>query len=808
MLSDLRFTLRSLRKSPVLVCVIVLSLALGIGANATVICWLEDIVMTPLPGIGHQQQIVVLKSNNGGGNISYQDSKDFAAMKDIFVDGEVSQLGPVFLESEGSTEWVYGQIVSSNFFDVLEIRPLLGRTFLPDEDKNFGGNPVIVIGEELWKRRFGSDPSIVGRTVLINRHPVTIIGVVTRRFRGTMSGLNLEFWAPLSMRFEFFNYGRDYVDWRGSRPWHNLFRLQKGVDLHQAQAAINAIDARLNRDFSRSNKDTSHLVLPLSKNPNGAQALLGPALVLMLSLSLMVHLIVCANVTNLILARTISRGKELAIRLATGASRFQLARLLMVESFVLSTLGGLGGLLLASWSVKLIGYFIPSTDIPAGSLSYTLNFSTIAAISILTVLTGFLVGLAPVFHAGKTGINEALKENGRSLAGSSHHVLRNSLVIVEIALSLVLLVSAALCIKGLKKAEGLNPGFEPKGVLLARISIGMQGYDQARGIDFYSRLQTRLLAIPGVKQSSLGSFFPLGFEGCKGSDASTPGRERKPGEDITYERTLIAPHFFETLGMQLLAGRDFNDADDDKAPPVVIINQAVAERFWPGQDPLGRLLTSHGRQHRVVGVVHNIKFYRMDETPRCHLYFPYRQGVSELDLGICLRVDGDPKAYFAQLNEAVHELDPIVDVRRVSTYSDYALAALFASRLASSMLLILGIVALSLASMGIYAVMAYTVGQRTQEFGVRMALGAGTGSILRLVLRQGMMLAACGIVIGLGLACFAGTGLSSFLYGVSPFDPLVFVITPLMLSFIATLASFVPALHAASLDPMQALRTE
>ncbi len=808
MLSDIRYAFRSLGRTPGFTAVVVLSFALGIAATSTVVCWMGNLLLDPIPGSVDQGELVILKSNNGGGNISVLDARDFAALGEVFAGGEVSQIGPVYMEGQHHADWIYAQVVSPNFFDLLGVKPIFGRGFLPGEGVAFGDGPVVVISEALWRRRFDASGSVIGRKIEINRHPVTIIGVAPAGFVGSMTGVSFDCWAPLGQCGTFFNYDRSYLDWRGSRAFHNLFRLKPGVTIAQAQAAVNAVNARLDREYPRSNQGAEHQVLALADAPYGAQWILLPALRLMLCVSALVLLIVCSNVANLLLSRAVRRSKETAIRLATGASRLQVVRLFVVESLILALLGGCGGLLLTFWTVGLLGALIPGTDLPANLLNFGINPVTVLFIAGLSIFVGVGVGLVPAFQFSARDVGAAIKDGGRSSVGAAHHRVRKALVMAEVALSIVLLVCAALCIKGMRKAATISPGFNPDGVLLGSLNLGSYGYSEAQGKVFCDRLLGSLEKVPGVKAASLASFYPLGFSGCKGTDASVSGRARPVGEDPTCERTLVSPHFFDTLGMTLVEGRDFNDSDDASSPRVVIINQALARRFWPGQDPLGRVLRSQGADRTVVGVVRNIAYYHLGEAPRVHLYFPYRQGVPELDLGVSLRTGGDPLRYAAALRKAVTDIDPRVDVRQITTLREYAMAATYGSRVASFMLTLMGLVALVLAAMGIYAVMAYAVSQRISEFGIRMALGAGRRDIVRLVLGQGIAVVGAGIAIGLVAALLVTRLLSGFLYGVSPFDVPTFAGVVVLLAIVALVACVFPALRATRVDPVQALRTD
>jgi predicted permease len=805
MLSDLRYALRQLAKSPLFTAVIVLSLALGIAANTTVLCWLRNLVLRPLPGVAHQEEIVVFASNQGGGNVSFPDLTDFAALPGLFTGAAASQVTSAALTVDNALVWIEGQVVSANFFDLLGVKPILGRTFLPDEDRKPGGNPVLVIGERLWRRQFGADAGIVGRTVDFNRHRFTIVGVVPEAFHGTMPPNAYDFWAPLSMVYEVRNQAQSTTR-RSERGWHNFARLQPGMSIAQAQAAVAALDRNLALSYPKTNRDIQHRVLPYSQCPWGSPTIMGPVLSLLLVVSLGVLLIVAANIANLLLARATSRRKEIAIRLAAGASRWRLIRQLLTESLLLAAIGGLLGTLFASWAIDGIPYFLSKR--PAGaSLGFNLDAQTLGVTLLLTLATGLVFGLLPAWQATRVDLYETLKQSGRSSVGAAHHRMRSGLVIAEIALAFVLLVSAGLCLKGLEKARQIDIGLDPSRVLLGRLQIGMNGYTPETGKTFYRELRQRLATLPGVEEAALASWFPLGFSGCKGWDAQVEGYVRPPSEDMTYEYAIVSPRYFATMQIPLRIGRDFTDADDASAPKVAIVNEAFAQRFWPGQDPIGRRFRSGGTWRTIVGVAKTGKYNRLNEPTWCFFYLPYQQGVPDLDLNICLRTAGEPAAFAPMLNRAVHAIDPGVSLLRVTPMAETIMAS-FTQRLAASLLLFLGGVALLLAAMGVYAVMAYAVSQRTQEFGVRMALGAQPGAVLRQVLRQGFVLAALGGAAGLALAAMVTRLLANFLYGVSPFDPATFVGVPLVLALVALLASWLPARRATRINPIEALRAE
>jgi predicted permease len=806
---DLRYAFRQLVKSPGFTAVAALSLALGIGATTTVFCWIQGILLYPLPGVARQEQIVALTTVHDQqmwDTVSLPDLKDYRELHEVFAGIIASQVTPACLTVEENSEWIYGQIATANFFEVLGVKPFLGRTFLPDEDQKPGGNPVLVLSETFWRRRFSGDSSIIGRTVELNRHSFTVVGVVPAAFMGTMSGLSCDFWAPVSMHREVANFGS--LDNRWDRWLHTQARLQPGADLARAQAVVEVFGARLEKVYPDSNRQIRLRVLPLAQAPYGAQPVFGLVLRLLLAVSVGVLLIVAANMANLLLARATGRQKEIAIRLAMGASRGRLIRQLLTESLLLSLLGGIVGVVLAYWAVDLLLAWVPHTYLPV-SLTCKVDAQTLAFTLLLTVVTGVVFGLVPALQASRSNLNANLKEGGRgSGSAAAHHRLRSLLVIAEVALSLVLLIGAGLCIKSVHRARQADIGFTPDRVLLAGLRIGMNGYTEATAKIFYGRIEERLATLPGVEAVALCSWFPLGFEGGGMHGVDVDGYERKPGEDTTFQYSILSPHYFTVMKIPLLAGRDFTEQDDEKAPRAAIINETMAKRFWPGQDAVGRKFKENGRTTTVVGVAKDGKYRSLNEPPKPFFYLPYRQGVWDLNLGICVRTVNDPAMLAGALQREIHQLDPRVEIWATLPMTEYIQAAFVAPALASRLLSWLGVVALTLAAMGVYGVMAYVVSQRTQEFGVRMALGAGAPEVLGLVLKEGLVLASAGIAAGMVLALTVTRLLASFLYGVSPFDLVTFVGVPVILGMVTLLACWLPAHRATKVDPMTALRAE
>jgi predicted permease len=806
---DMRFGLRMLLKNPGFTIVAVLSLALGIGANTTIFCWIQAVLLNPLPGTANPDQLVVLVSTHGTttyDTVSYPDLKDYAGLKDVFSGIIGSQITPVLLSVNGRSEWLFGQIATANFFDVLGVKALKGRTFLPEEDTKPGGHPVMVISYGLWERRFGGDPNIVGKTVELNWHTFTIVGVAPPEFQGTMSAVRMDFWAPLMMHEEVAHFGSLNV--RHDRWLHTQARLKPGVSLEKAQAAATMLAFQLEKAYPKEDREIGMRVLPLWKSPYGGQSMMLPVLQILIAVSGVVLLIVAANVANLLLARATSRQKEIAIRLALGAGRMRLIRQLLTESIVLALVGGAAGVLFANWAVDLFMFFIPNTHLPIG-YSFTVNYETLGFTFLLALLTGIIFGLAPAFQAIRTDLHDTLKEGGSgSSGGSVHYRLRSALVVSEVALALLLLVGAGLCIKGFERARLMDFGFDPNNVLVAGLRIGANGYNQQTGLVFYQKLHQRLTEVPGIGEAGLASWLPLGFEGGPGISVDPEGYVRHPNEDVTVPYAILSPGYFAAMRIPILEGRDFTDQDDLKAQAVSIINDNFSKRFWPGQNPIGRHIKTASRIVTVVGLVRSGKYRSLNEPPRPFIYLPYQQGVWDLNLGVVLRTKGNPATMAGALRQTIHELDSGVEVWASLPMIDYIKAAYLAQKVTATLLIILGVTALLLASIGIYGVMSYVVSQRTREFGVRMALGAQSNNVLGLVLRQGMLLTLLGVAIGL-VGAFALTRiLSSFLYGVSPFDPLTFASVAVVLGLVTLIACYLPVRRATRVDPIVALRYE
>ena len=809
MFSDLRFAFRQLAKKPGFMAAVILSLALGIGGVTTTFCWLQCVWLNPLPGVVEQDHVFVVTPMHGSSTwqcCSLPDVRELETQKDIFAGVIASQVTPAYLKIDERRAWIYGQIATANFFDVLGVRPILGRTFLADEDKSPGGNPVLVISETCWRREFAADPTIVGRSVEINRQPFTVIGVTPAAFLGTMSGLRCDFWAPVSMYEQVANFGS--LTNRFRRWLHTQVRLQPNVTREQAQAALTVFSKQLEKTYPDANANVSYQLRTFAQAPYGIQPVMLPALRILLVVSFGVLLIVAVNVSNLLLARGSERQKEIAIRLAIGASRLQLMRQLLIESVLLALLGGALGVLATYWMVDLLKVMTPPTNLPVG-INLTINGRTLAFASLLALATGFVFGFVPAWQCSRPDLNGTLKEGGRGAgSGRSHRRLRDLFVISEIALSLTLLVGAGLCIRSANLAKQADVGLDPNHVLLASLRIGMNGYTEKTGDVYYQKLLQHLATVPGVESVALASWFPLGFDRGGSRSINPEGYQPKPGEDLEVPRINISPDYFATMKIPVLQGRVFSDNDKEETETVAIVNNAMAQRFWPGLNAVGRRFKDGTRWHTVVGIVKTGKYYAINESGQPMFFTSYLQHQGDLDLGLAIRTQGDPAAFVHTLRDEMRKLDPEVEIWSTLPMRDYMKAAFTAPVLASRLLTAMGLLALALAAMGVYAVMSYAVGERMREFGLRMALGATPGSLLSLVLKNGLLLAGWGIVVGLILATAVTRLLASFLYNVSPFDPVTFIGVPLLLGAIAIVAALLPARRAMQADPCITLRSE
>jgi predicted permease len=692
---------------------------------------------------------------------------------------------------------------------VLGIRPVLGRTFTREEDGDRpGAYPVVVISHRLWRTRFHSDPAVAGKMLRVNRRPLVIAGVAPPDFRGTMPGLAFDIWMPVTMGVALGEFDDSAFRYRGHRNLYATVRLKPGVAIEQARAEAAATARNFASEYPQTNRLVQATVLPLWEMHTGApELLLGPLRILM-AVSVVVLLIVCANVANLLLARTISRRRELAVRLALGAGRARLARQLLTETFVLAGAGALAALPIASWMADSLPLLVPNVGASV-AVGFTLNARVLGFTVLVCVVTALVAGAAPALLSLREDVNETLKSGGRSgMAGAGSHRARGMLVVAEVALATVALVGAGLFVRSFHNARQVDPGFDRKNVLLARFYRRSSAYSNQEIQQFFVRLSERLQTSPGVRDVSYSDFAPLGSSAGPYSPVEVEGYAPGRDEPMSVNRSLTAPGYFRVLRIPLLAGRDFNRADDERSAPVVIVNETFARRFFRGADPLGRRIRCWGQWQTIVGLARDTKHYDPVGPALAHFYLPIQQRYSGLDAYLFIRTDGDPTRALASLRREVAAAGPDAGAYHAMTLMDWTEITLLPQKVAASLLGVLGLISLALAAVGLYSVMSYAVTQRTQEIGVRMALGAQPREVLLTVLRLGMGLTAAGLALGFAGA-FAVTRLAaSMLVNVSPADPATFGGVALFLAAIAFLATFLPAWRATKVDPMVALRWE
>ncbi|MGH9711846.1 MAG: ABC transporter permease [Candidatus Acidiferrales bacterium] len=806
---DVRYSLRMLAKKPGFTLVVAITLALGIGANATIFTWIKAVLLAPLPGIKQPERLVEIwgaTRNNSALSTSYVDYLDFRDGNTVLSGLMAHQILPLNLGRGDKPERVWAAIVSGNYFDVLGVKALIGRTFLPEEDKTPNTHPVAVIGYGLWQRRFGADPNVLGRTITLNEHDFTIIGVTPKDFGSPFAGIALDVWTPAMMKDYVARPHFSLTD-RGSRWLMVMGRLKPGATLAQARANIGAIASRLEREYPRTNEQLGVAVYSVAQSPFGLKSDIRPALAILMAAVAVVLLIACANVANLVLARAASRRKEIAIRLALGGSRGRLVRQMLTESFVLASLGTALGLTIAFWTSRSLAAFLPPY---ANKASFdTRPDAVVFAFSLgLTVITALLFGLAPTLEASKQDLVTALKDNAATVGRGPRKVsLRHALVIIQVALSMVALISAGLFVRSLREAYKADPGFDPHGVLLVSFDPFLSGYDETRGREFYRRLVERVSTTPGIQSTTLARRLPLTDGGIAFANVVIDGYAPAKDEDMRLNYETVGPLYFQTMRIPLLHGRDFDERDHENTQGVVIINETMARRYWPGGDALGRRLKLTKDWLEVVGVAKDVKNRSLSEAPQPFLYLALLQDYRS-NMILVARTAIEPEKMFHAVQAEVARLDPKMPMFDAKTLEDHIGISLFLQRMAATLLSIFGLLALLLAALGLYGVIAYTVSQRTREMGIRIALGATQGDVLKLVLGQGLMLCAAGMIGGL-LIAVAVTRLSAYLlYGVSAADPETFSVVALILLGVGLLAAYFPARRATKVDPTITLRME
>ena len=808
---DLKYALRLLTRKPGFTAAAVLTLAVGIGANTAVFSFMNALFLRPLPGNDSERIVRVYSANQNGSRFNtfaYPNYTDLRDRSRSFSDFAVHQYATAGVNTGGDNEEVEGEVVAGNYFSVMGVPAAMGRVLTPEDDQEVGAHPVVVIGDGLWKRMFGADPQVVGRDLTVNGNRFTVIGVAPEWFRGSYESLPADFWAPIMMYEQVRPRGIP-IETRGWGWLDGSARLAPGVTREQAQSELTDLSARLEEENPRMNAGTSFEVFTASPLPEGLKDGMSGVLTFLMVVVSLVLLATCANIAGILLVRATTRTKETAIRLAMGANRGRLIRQWLSESIVLSALGGVVALVLAMWLSELMLLLTPpeiGNFVPDLSLDFRVLTFTFAA----TLLTGILFGLFPALRASRPDLVSRLKDDAASSGFMRRSRLHGAFVVGQVAVSLVVLILAGLLLRSLDEAARFDPGFDSDRVLVSSVNLRRVGYlpDAARG--FHVQLLDRLTASSDVEAATISSSPPLsgGADSTRVNFADHEPPEGQVGHRVGVNS--VVPGYFKTMGIAFKSGRDFDWRETEgEVPSVVVINETIARRFWEGRDPVGDTVTmaGGGPTATVVGVVADSNYYNLGEDPLPHLYLPFVEPLP-LAATVLVRARGEVGSLAPLVRREVEALDPNVVLSNVATYDQLKQQPLFANRAMAMVSTSFGVLALVLAAVGIYGIVAYSVHRRTHEIGVRMALGASRSTIFRIFLGQGMLYTGLGVVIGLGGA-FASTRLiGSLLFGVGSTDAVTFVGISSLFVLVSLMAVYLPAYRAMRVDPMSSLRHE
>jgi predicted permease len=811
---DVRYGFRMLRKSPALTAVAVLSLALGIGANSMVFSMVNALLFKPLP-VENPGRLVwtygtAARSSNLN-SFSYPDYLDYRAQADTFEDLFAYNEMPVRVLADGKPAVLWGAAATENFFSGLGLKASIGRTFTAEDGNAPGAVPLAVISDGMWRRQFAGDPAVVGKPVTLNGRSFTVVGVLPAAFSGTRAfGFIPEVWIPLAMiddsESALKNRNNDFLFIMG--------RLKPGVSIQQADATLRTIGERLNREYRTPTTAIAPHVITGSRkvNPYVEQSgilQLGSALTLVMVG--FVLLIACANVANLILTRLASRHREVAVRLALGATGGRLTRQLLTESLLLSCIGGLFGLVLGMWLKNaMIPLTVPNLDFEVVEQTYmfSTDWRIIGFTLLITFLAAIVCGVAPAMQASRSDLSNAMKGVFKAGAGGR---FRKGLVLAQVTLCIVLLVCAGLAIRSAVNARNIDPGFGTKDLLVMRVNLELQGYDQAHRRQFYRDVRQKLEGLPGAVQASIG--FPLPLDAYDRSrtvvpEGFAPGPGTEQGYSVGY--SVVAPGYFQTMRTPIIAGRAFQDSDSESVDRVVVVNQTMARRFWPDEDPIGkriRLGLTQGPYATVIGVAHDGKYMTLGEAPQSYMFLAALQNFPD-QATIVIRTKSDPASIAGPAREQIRQVDPTLAVLGVQTIDQFRARIIALPDMLAIMCSGFGILALTLAAIGLYGVISVTIGQRTQEIGIRIAIGARRADVVRMIIRQSGGLVVIGCVLGLAGALAIGSVMSNLLFGVTPSDPIALAAAFGIVVVIAAIATYLPARRAANSNPVQSLRCE
>jgi len=808
---DLRVGFRMLWRNPGFSVLAILCLTLGIGANAAVFSWVEGILFRPYPTVAHQERLMALagtaRGESGATSLSWPDYLDLKENCKLFDTFFVSKITGISLSIGDRAERATGSIVSANYFDAIGVHPILGRGFLPGEDVGSAAHSVAVISYQLWQGRFKGDPEIVGKTQRLNGVFHTIIGVAPQGFYGTFVGWAMQFWVPASME-ELFEAGGYKLEDRSARWIEAYARLKPGVSAPQAQQEVSAVASRLEADYPLTNRGRGVQLWPLWATPFNNAGTLLPTLSIMLVVVLCVLLIACANVGNLLLVRSFSRRHEMVVRAAIGAGRGRLLKQLLTEGLILSLAGAVGGLAVAHWCRHALVLLFPARAGVSMYLPGELDWRVLATTAGVCVIATLLLGLVPALQASKVDLAPALKsEMGGVVGGHRRSWARSGLVVLQVSLSFVLLVGMGLLIKSLQRIRTTDPGFTTHRVLNTAVDLASAGYDIPKAKAFQEELLDRVVALPGVESAAFARVTPLGYGTYSSSPIAVDGYNVPPEEEPTVEYNEVGPAYFATMGIPLISGREFLRSDDESGALVAIVNETMATQFWQGKDPVGKRVKVKGRWITILGVAKDSKYESMRDLPRPFFYVSRRQNFT-IGAGLNIRTPLSPEVMANSLAREIQSLDGNLALYEVITLQEQVDRSTSPQKVAVTLLAVLGSLALLLAAIGLYAVMSYAVSQSTRELGLRMALGARAPDLLRLVMSRGLALTAGGLLFGAAATLPLTRLLGTYLYHVSPHDPLAFATAFGVMLVTAVVACLMPAWRATRTEPMRALREE
>ena len=806
---DLRFGARMLARSPGFSFLAILCLTLAIGANAAVFSWIEGILLRPFPLVADQDRLMAVANTNRGSadtfDMSWPDFQDLArasTLIDAFIaekiTGTTLSIGDRAVRAPGS-------MVSANYFDAIGVHPVLGRGFEPGEDSGRNAHPVTVISYQMWQERFHGDPAVIGKTQVLAGLPHTIVGVAPNGFFGTFVGYAFQFWVPVSMQTQF-DAGVYKLEDRGARWIEGFARPKSGVTIEQAQAESSAIAARLEAEYPETNRGWGVRLFPLWQTPFNNAATFLPTLGIALLVVLSVLLIACANVGNLLLVRAFARQQEMTIRLAVGAGRRRLIKQLLTEGLILSAIAAAGGLVVAHWLRDAVALLTPPRGGILLRLPGELDWRVLAVSGGVCLISTVLFGLVPAVLASQVDLACALRsESGGIIGARSKAWIRSTLVVVQMTLSFVLLVGAGLLIQSMQAIRHANPGFSTQGVVTTSVDLFTAGYDPQRAKLFQDELIDRVQSLGGVESAAFSRQTPFTYRDYSSAAIAVDGYDAPLDQQPSADYNEIGPGFLATMGIPLVSGREFTRADNETAPPVAIVDETMAAQFWRGLDPVGRRVQVKGTWMQIVGVARTAKYRNLLETPKPFFYVPLRQNFSA-SAGLQIRTPQSTAALAPALVREIHALDANVAPGELITMREQVERTTASQRVAFTILVVFGGLALMLAAIGLYGVMASTVSQSTRELALRMALGAGASDLLQLVLSKGLLLTAGGVALGVVAALEATRLMGYLLYRVSPRDPLAFAWAVVVIAIASLTACLVPAWRATRTDPLRALR--